>query len=254
MSSAEPRGLLAHLTELRQRLIRVVLAVLVAFLPLAVFADQLFTLLAGPLMDRLPPGNSMIATQVAAPFLVPFKLAFVTAIFITIPYLLHQVWAFVAPGLYQHEKRFALPLLLSSILLFYVGAAFAYFVVFPLVFGFFAGTAPAGVAVMTDISNYLDFVLTLFFAFGFAFEVPVLTVLLVWAGITTPSALKAKRPYVLIGAFIAGMLLTPPDVFSQTLLAVPIYLLYEAGIFMARWLVPGARQVEAQHRSGGHER
>lgn len=246
--SDAPQGLIGHLVELRQRLVRVVIVVLVVFVPFAIFADRLFTLLAGPLAERLPPGNTLIATQVAAPFLVPFKLALVCAVFVAVPFLLHQIWSFVSPGLYQHERRFAVPLLVSSVLLFYLGAAFAYFVVFPLVLGFFATTAPEGVAVMTDIGNYLDFVLTLFFAFGFAFEVPVLTVLLVWAGITTPAALKRKRPHVLIGAFVAGMFLTPPDVFSQTLLAVPIYLLYEAGIFMARWLVPGTGEVERQRR------
>lgn len=247
----QPSGLLAHLAELRQRLMRIMVAVLLVFAPLAYFADELFTWLAGPLTRHLPAGSSMIATHVATPFLIPFKLAFVTAIFITIPYLLHQIWGFIAPGLYQSERRFALPLLASSAALFYLGAAFAYFVVFPLVFGFFATTAPQGVAVMTDISHYLDFVLTLFFAFGFAFEVPVIAVLLVWAGFTTPASLKAKRPYVLIGAFVLGMLLTPPDVFSQTLLAVPTYLLYELGIFLAAWLVPGAREVETQRRDEG---
>lgn len=253
MSEGEPSraGLLTHLAELRNRLIHSVIAVVLVFIPLAIFADQLFAWLAAPLLQQLSGSNQMIATQVATPFLIPFKFAFIVAIFVCIPYLLHQLWAFIAPGLYQNERRFAVPLLVSSVLLFYVGVAFAYFLVFPAVFGFFAHTAPAGVAVMTDISHYLDFALALFFAFGLTFEVPVLTVLLVWTGITTPAALRRQRGYVLIGIFVAAMLLTPPDVFSQTLLAIPMYLLYEAGILLARWLVPGSREVEEQKRDAG---
>lgn len=247
-STEEPRsGLLSHLAELRSRLIHGAIAVVLVFIPLAIFSDPLFTWLAAPLVQQLSGGNQMIATQVATPFLIPFKFAFIVAVMICIPYLLHQIWAFIAPGLYQNERRFAVPLLISSVLLFYVGVAFAYFLVFPAVFGFFAHTAPAGVAVMTDISHYLDFALALFFAFGLTFEVPVLTVLLVWAGITTPAALRRQRGYVLIGIFVVAMLLTPPDVFSQTLLAIPMYALYEAGILLARWLVPGSREVEAEH-------
>jgi sec-independent protein translocase protein TatC len=179
----------------------------------------------------------MIATQVASPFLTPFKLALVAAVFLSMPYLLYQFWAFVAPGLYQHEKRFAVPLVVSSIVLFYLGMAFAYYVVFPLVFAFLTGTAPEGVAVMTDITAYLDFVLTLFFAFGIAFEIPIATILLVSVGITTPEDLRKKRPYVIVGVFVAGMLLTPPDVISQTLLALPMWLLFELGIFFSRFFL-----------------
>jgi len=242
------QSLIGHLTELRSRLLRIVLTVLVLFALLAPFANHLFTFIAGPLLERLPEGATMIATEVASPFLTPFKLALVSAIFLAMPLALHHVWAFIAPGLYQQERRFALPLLASSILLFYAGIAFAFFVVFPLVFAFFTASAPAGVLVMTDIGRYLDFVLLLFFAFGIAFQVPVVTLLLVRTGMTTPVRLAQARPYVLVGAFTIGMFLTPPDVISQTLLAVPMYLLYEAGILLSRWLVPGWKEVEAQRR------
>lgn len=243
--------LLSHLVELRSRLLRMVVAVLLVFVCLVPFADQIFTLAADPLMARLPEGTSMIATQVASPFLTPFKLALAVAVFLAVPYLLYQAWAFVAPGLYKQERRLVLPLMSSSIVLFYGGVAFAYYVVFPLMFGFFTAAAPTGVTVMTDIAAYLDFVLALFFAFGIAFEVPVATVLAVWAGFTTPAKLAAKRPYVLLGAFVVGMLLTPPDIISQTLLAVPVYILFEAGIVMARIMVPGHREVEAQQPEQG---
>jgi len=239
--------LLSHLVELRSRLVRIALAVLVVFVCLAPFAERVFTLVATPLMDQLPENASMIATQVASPFLTPFKLAFVAAIFVAMPVILYQIWAFIAPGLYASEKRFVMPLMFSSILLFYLGVAFAYYAVFPLMFAFFTAVAPEGVAVMTDITAYLDFVIAIFFAFGLAFEVPVATVLLVKAGLVTPAQLRAKRPYVFLGAFVLGMLLTPPDVISQTLLAVPMYLLYESGIIMSRYIVPGHREVEAQH-------
>lgn len=239
-------SLLSHLVELRTRLLRSVAGVLVIFLALAPFADRLFATVANPLMARLPEGTSMIATQVAAPFLTPFKTAMVAAIFLAMPWILYQLWSFIAPGLYQQEKRLAVPLIFTSTVLFYGGVAFAYFVVFPLMFAFFTAVAPAGVAVMTDINAYLDFVLTLFFAFGIAFEVPIATVLMVWAGFTTPARLASYRAYVLLGAFVVGMLLTPPDVISQTLLAVPVYLLYEAGIVMARIMVPGHKEVESQ--------
>ncbi len=242
--------LLSHLVELRDRLLRGVIAVLIIFLALAPFADTLFALVAEPLMKQLPEGTSMIATQVASPFLTPFKMAMVAAIFLAMPWVLYQAWAFVAPGLYQQEKRFAIPMLISSIALFYAGVAFAYFVVFPLMFGFFTAVAPEGVEVMTDINSYLNFVIALFFAFGMAFEVPIATVLMVWAGITTPESLARKRAYVLVGAFVIGMLLTPPDIISQTLLAVPVYILYEAGIVMARILVPDSKQVEEQQAGG----
>jgi sec-independent protein translocase protein TatC len=235
---------LSHLVELRDRLMRMVLAVLVIFLCLFPFGNDIYVFVADPLMKVLPEGTSMIATQVASPFLTPFKLALVSAVFIAMPYLLHQFWAFIAPGLYQHEKRLALPLLASSILLFYLGAAFAYVVVFPLVFAFLTGVAPEGVAVMTDITHYLDFVLTLFFAFGIAFEVPIATIVLVLAGVTTPEKLSAKRPYVIVGAFIIGMLLTPPDIISQTLLALPMWILFEIGLLFARMVSRERRRRE----------
>jgi sec-independent protein translocase protein TatC len=225
----------SHLVELRDRLMRIVIAVLLVFLVLFPFANDIYIYVAAPLMAQLPEGTSMIATQVASPFLTPFKLALVSAVFLSMPYLLYQLWSFVAPGLYQHEKRLAIPLLVSSILLFYLGMVFAYYVVFPLVFAFLTGTAPDGVAVMTDISHYLDFVLTLFFAFGVAFEIPIATILLVAAGLTTPENLGRKRPYVIVGVFVAGMLLTPPDVISQTLLAFPMWILFELGILFSRF-------------------
>ena len=241
--------LLSHLIELRTRLLRIAAGVLLIFLALAPFADRLFELVADPLMAQLPEGTSMIATQVASPFLTPFKTALVAAIFIAVPWIFYQIWAFVAPGLYQQEKRMALPLVTTSAILFYAGVAFAYYLVFPLMFGFFTAVAPEGVSVMTDINAYLDFVLTLFFAFGIAFEVPIATVLMVWAGFTTPAKLASHRAYVLLGAFVVGMFLTPPDVISQTLLAVPVYLLYEGGIVLARIMVPGHREVESQQNS-----
>lgn len=229
--------LIYHLIELRDRLLRVVLVVGVVFIALVPFSNTLFSLLSGPLMAHMPDDSSMIAIEVASPFLIPFKLTLFLALFISIPYVLYQLWSFVAPGLYTHERRLAFPLLVSSTALFYAGAAFAYFVVFPLVFAFFTGAAPEGVAVMTDISRYLDFVLTLFFAFGAAFEVPVLTVLLVWTGMATQEGLREKRPYIIVGAFVIGMLLTPPDVISQTLLAVPVWLLFELGVYFSGWFI-----------------
>ena len=229
--------LLYHLIELRDRLLRVVLVVAVVFVALIPFSNTLFTLLSGPLLAHMPEGGSMVAIEVASPFLIPFKLTLFLALFIAIPYVLYQMWSFVAPGLYRHERRLVVPLLVSSTVLFYAGAAFAYFVVFPLVFAFFTAATPDGVAVMTDISRYLDFVLTLFFAFGAAFEVPVFTVLLVWTGMATQESLRQKRPYVIVGAFVAGMLLTPPDVISQTLLAVPVWLLFEVGLYFSGWFV-----------------
>lgn len=242
----EERPLMEHLLELRNRLLRAVIGVALVFLPLAFFSSELFTWLSGPLLVHLPEGSSLIATEVAAPFLAPFKLAIMTAVVIALPWVLYQFWAFVAPGLYANEQRLVLPLLASSTGLFYLGMAFAYYVVFPLVFGFFVGIAPTGVAVMTDISRYLDFVLGMFMAFGVAFEVPVAIVLVVWAGFTTPKQLGGYRAYIVVAAFGVGMVLTPPDVISQTLLAVPIYLLYELGLWASRWMVPGIREVEAQ--------
>jgi len=227
----------SHLLELRDRLLRMLVAVLVVFLCLFPFANKIYHWVAEPLMAQLPAGTSMIATQVASPFLTPFKLSLVAAVFLAVPVILHQLWAFVAPGLYRHEKRLVFPLLVSSVILFYLGMAFAYFVVFPLVFAFFTATAPEGVAVMTDISHYLDFVLTLFFAFGVAFEVPIATILLVWMGVTDPQQLGRKRPYIIVGAFTVGMVLTPPDVISQTLLALPMWVLFELGVFLSRMFV-----------------
>ncbi len=225
---------LEHLIELRDRLLRVVLAVLVIVIALLPFANSLYSFLAEPLLRHMPAGTTMIATEVASPFLTPFKLALVTAVFLSMPVVLYQAWAFIAPGLYRHERRFALPLLVSSIFLFYLGMAFAYFVVFPIIFGFFTATAPEGVTVMTDISKYLDFVLTLFFAFGVAFEVPIAVLLLIWTGLTSVETLVRIRPYFIVGAFVIGMLITPPDIFSQTFVAIPMVVLFEAGIFLAR--------------------
>lgn len=229
--------LLEHLIELRGRILKAAVAVVLAFVCLIPFAGEVFNLVSTPLTEALPEGNSMIATHVASPLLTPFKTAFFVALFLAMPVVLYQIWAFVTPGLYRKEKRLGIPLLISSIVLFYAGIAFAYFVVFPLMFSFFSAIAPADVEVMTDISHYLDFVLMLFLAFGLAFEVPVATVLIVWAGFSTPAALGRARPYVFLGAFVIGMFLTPPDVISQTLLAVPVYLLYEAGILMSKILL-----------------
>lgn len=225
--------LLSHLIELRTRLLRIAMAVVGVFIVLLPWADDIFALVSQPLREVLP-GGQMIATQVASPLLTPFKLTFFVALFIAMPIVLYQIWAFVAPGLYKKEKRFAVPLLGSSIVLFYMGIAFAYFVVFPLMFNFFTTIAPEGVEVQTDISQFLDFITTIFFAFGLAFEVPIATVLVVWTGLTTPKKLAGARPYVFLGAFVIGMFLTPPDMISQTLLAVPIYILFELGIVMSR--------------------
>ncbi len=228
-----------HLIELRDRLLRMVAAIGIVFIGLFPFANNIYTWVAAPIRAQLPEGATMIATQVASPFLTPFKLALVVAVFIAMPYLLYQLWAFIAPGLYRHEKRLAIPLLASSIVLFYLGMVFAYFVVFPLVFGFFTSVTPEGVQQMPDIAFYLEFILKLFFAFGIAFEIPIATILLVAAGATTPADLARKRPYVIVGVFIAGMLLTPPDVISQTLLAIPMWLLFELGILFSRFFQKG---------------
>ena len=230
---------LQHLLELRQRLLRAVLAIGALFLPIYYFANDIYAFIAAPLMAHLP-GGEMIATEVATPFLTPFKLAAFTSFFAAIPYLLHQAWGFVSPGLYLREKRFALPLLFSSVALFYLGMAFAYYAVFPLVFQFFSGAAPEGVTMMTDINRYLDFVLKMFFAFGVAFEIPVATFLLALSGLTTPASMARKRPYVVVGCFIAAMLLTPPDVVSQLLLALPAWVLFEVGVVLSRLAQPKA--------------
>ncbi len=234
----QSQPLIAHLIELRNRLLRSLVFVLVVFCALVYWANDIYTLLATPLTSNLPAGATMIATNVATPFFTPIKLTIVTAIFLSVPYILYQIWAFVAPALYSTKKRLIYPLLVSSTLLFYCGVAFAYYVVFPIVFGFLTSTTPEGVQMATDISSYLDFVLTIFLAFGICFEVPVAIILLCWAGITTPEDLREKRPYIIVAAFIIGMLLTPPDIFSQTLLAVPMCLLFEVGVICARFYKP----------------
>ncbi len=238
-------SLISHLIELRQRLLRAVIAVFLCFIPCAIFSDQLFTLVALPLIEKMPVGTSMIATSLISPFMAPLKLALFVALFIAMPYVLFQAWAFVAPGLYKREKRFAIPLMISSILLFYAGVAFAYFVVFPLMFAFLTTTAPTGVQVMTDITNYLDFVLLLFFAFGIAFEMPVATVLLAATGLVRVETMSKNRGYVILGIFVIAAFLTPPDALSQTAMAVPMWLLYEVGIFLSRILL---RERLAQQR------
>ena len=222
-----------HLIELRSRLLKAVVSVLVVFCCLAYFAQDIYQYLAEPLLSTMPEGTNMIATDVASPFFAPFKLTIVLSIFIAIPFILYQIWAFVAPGLYRNEKRLVAPLMFGSTMLFYSGVAFAYFVVFPLAFAFFTSVAPEGVTIATDISSYLDFVLKLFFAFGAAFEIPIAIVLMVWTGMSTIESLKAKRPYIVVGAFVIGMLLTPPDIISQTLLAIPMLLLFEVGLLVA---------------------
>lgn len=236
----DPDSLLGHLLELRNRLLRCIVAVLLVFIALAYFARDIYALLAQPLLAVLPEGTSMIATDVAAPFFAPFKLTFIVAICLAIPYILFQVWQFIAPALYSKEKRLMAPLVFSSTLLFYAGIAFAYFVVFPLVFAFFTSVAPEGVTIATDISSYLDFVLKLFFAFGLSFEIPIAILLLVWSGSVSRQALAEKRPYIIVAAFIVGMLLTPPDVLSQILLAIPMCLLFEVGLWLSRFYVPKA--------------
>ncbi|GHD34039.1 twin-arginine translocase subunit TatC [Parahalioglobus pacificus] len=230
----KPQPLVAHLTELRDRLLRALLAVLIVFIGLFPFANEIYAFVSEPLRAILPEGASMIATEVASPFLTPFKLTLVASLFVAIPVVLYQLWAFIAPGMYRNEKRLAIPLLVSSILLFYAGAAFAYFVVFPLIFAFFTSVGPADITIMTDINRYLDFVLKLFFAFGLAFEIPIAAVILIWAGITTADNLAKKRPYIIVGCFIFGMLLTPPDVISQSLLAIPMWILFEFGVLFGR--------------------
>jgi len=229
--------LVSHLVELRQRLMRAVIAVAVLFVPCAIYSNELFTMIALPLLDKMPQGASMIATSVVAPFMAPLKLALFLALFLAMPIVLYQAWAFIAPGLYRREKRFAIPLLISSIVLFYAGAAFAYFVVFPLMFSFLTSTAPIGVQVMTDMTNYLDFVVLLFFAFGIAFEIPVATVLLAATGLVRVESMAKHRGYVVLGIFIVAAFLTPPDAISQSFMAIPMYMLYEVGIIMSRLML-----------------
>lgn len=230
------QSLFSHLSELRARIIASGLAVLAVFVVLSFFANPLYTWLAQPLMKLLPPNATMIATEVTAPFFAPFKLTAVVALCVALPYVLYQAWAFVAPGLYLHERRLALPLIVSSTALFYLGMAFAYYVVFPLLFGFFTRTAPAGVTVMTDINHYLDFVLSMFVAFGVVFEIPVATVLLLWTGFVSRAQLLALRPYIIVGCFVVGAVLTPPDVMSQVMLAVPMWFLFELGLWAGRYI------------------
>lgn len=232
---ANEQPFLDHIIELRARILKGLVVVAALFLPFYYFSNELWGFISAPLMAHLPAEGQMIATEPASPFFAPFKLAVVTAIFAGIPFLLHQMWAFVSPGLYLHEKKFAWPLLISSVLLFYCGVAFAHYLVFPLVFQFMAGITPEGVTMMTDISRYLDFVLKMFFAFGFAFEIPVATLLIAWSGLSTADSMARKRPYVIVGCFVVGMLLTPPDVISQLLLALPTWLLFEIGVYFARF-------------------
>ena len=229
---------ISHLIELRTRLLKIVVCVIVIFLALSAYANDIYSFLAGPLLKHMPQNSTMIAIDVASPFFTPFKLALVLAVFISVPVILYQFWAFVAPGLYKHERRMVFPLLIASTFLFYLGVVFAYFVVFPLIFGFLTTAAPEGVAVMTDITKYLDFVLTLFFAFGICFEVPIFTIVMVWTGLITPASLAEKRPYVIVGAFVIGAFLTPPDDISQTLLAVPMWMLFEIGLLFSKLFVP----------------
>jgi len=236
MATDNQQPLISHLIELRDRLLRGVLAVLIIAACLLPFSNDLYHFLSEPLLRHLPETSTMIATEVASPFLIPFKLTLSVAILLAIPVLLFQVWAFIAPGLYDNERKLVFPLLFASTTLFFLGIVFAYYVVFPLVFGFLTQAAPEGVAVMTDISSYLDFVLKLFFAFGVAFEVPIATLILIWTGAATVESLAEKRPYIIVGAFVIGMLLTPPDVISQTLLALPVWLLFELGLLCSRWL------------------
>jgi sec-independent protein translocase protein TatC len=240
----------SHLVELRDRLLRSIVAILLIFLGLAYYANDIYAFLAGPLLKHMPAGTQMIAIEVASPFFAPFKLTLVVAFLAAVPYVLYQAWAFIAPGLYRHERRLMLPLLVASTLLFYAGIAFAYFVVLPLLFGFLTAAAPKGVTMMTDITRYLDFVLTLFVAFGVAFEVPIGTILLVWSGIVDRKSLGEKRPYIIVAAFLVGAVLTPPDVVSQSLLAIPMWLLFELGLVFSRFFVP-ARTAEDSVQIGG---
>ncbi|WP_311753062.1 Sec-independent protein translocase subunit TatC [Proteus columbae] len=246
MAVNDTQPLISHLIELRKRLMYSLVSVLVVFLALVYFSNDIYQLVSAPLLEKLPKGSNMSATDVASTFLTPIKLTIMVSVFASVPVILYQVWAFIAPALYKHERRLMLPLLVSSTVLFYLGMAFAYFVVFPLAFGFFVNTTPEGVNFIPDISKYLSFVMTLFMAFGAAFEVPIAIILLCWGGVTTPEALKKKRPYILVGAFVVGMILTPPDVFSQTLLAIPMYLLFEIGVMVSRFYVGKGRRTDEE--------
>ncbi|MGB0893347.1 MAG: twin-arginine translocase subunit TatC [Parashewanella sp.] len=235
---AQQHSLISHLLELRNKVLHAVASVLIVFICLVYWAKDIYHYVATPLMSTMPDTGTMIATDVAAPFFAPFKLTLILSFFIAIPYVLYQIWSFIAPGLYKHEKRLITPLLFSSTLLFYLGIAFAYYVVFPVVFGFFTSVAPEGVQIATDINSYLSFILKLFFAFGLAFEIPIAVILLCWAGVTSVEDLSAKRPYIVVAAFVIGMLLTPPDIISQTMLAVPMLILFEGGLLAARFYRP----------------
>lgn len=237
MTVEDTQPLISHLIELRTRLLRAIISILVIFLCLVWFSNDIYAWVSAPLVERMPHGASMIATEVASPFIAPIKLTLLVSVFLAAPLVLYQVWGFIAPALYRHERRLILPLLVSSSALFYLGMVFAYYVVFPLIFGFFTKTAPEGVTIATDINSYLDFVMGLFLAFGLAFEIPVAIVLLCWSGVTTADELRKKRPYIIVGVFVVAMLLTPPDVFSQTLLAIPMCLLFELGVFCSRFYV-----------------
>ncbi|RDL43347.1 twin-arginine translocase subunit TatC [Marinomonas piezotolerans] len=243
--TSQQAPLVAHLIELRNRLLKSILVVLILFGGMYPFANELYLFISEPLRLLLPEGSSLIATEVASPFLAPLKLTFALSVLIGVPYILYQAWSFIAPALYKEEKGIAIPLLISSVLLFYFGVAFAYFVVLPLIFGFFTSVGPGEVTVMTDINNYLNFVLKLFFAFGVTFEIPVATYLLIKAGVTTVATLSKKRPYVFLGCFVVGMLITPPDIFSQTLLAIPMWLLFEVGLIAGR-TVPVEEEIEEE--------
>ncbi|MCA0899983.1 MULTISPECIES: twin-arginine translocase subunit TatC [Microbulbifer] len=245
--SEKDQPFIEHLIEMRDRLLKTLLVVVAIFACMVPFANDIYNFVADPLQARLTEGAGMIATEVTSPFLTPFKTTFVLAFFVAIPVVLYQFWAFIAPGLYKHEKRLIAPLMISSIFLFYAGMAFAYFVVFPLIFEFFISSAHADIKVLPDIRSYLDLALKLFFAFGFAFEIPIATLLLIWSGAVTAKELARKRPYVIVACFAMGMLLTPPDVISQTLLAVPMWILFEVGIFFGRWVKRGKpEEIEAQ--------
>jgi len=232
-SAEKDMPLISHLLELRDRLLRMVLAIILVFVCLIAWANDIYLVLSAPLLVHLPDTSNMIATDIISPFLTPFKMTAVLSVFIAMPYILHQAWGFISPGLYRHEKRFAYPLLFSSIILFYSGLAFAYFVVFPLAWAFLTAAGPEGIQVLPDIASYLNIVLKMFFAFGIAFEIPIATILMIWSGLTTVESLKEKRPYVIVGVFVIGMLLTPPDVISQILLAIPMWILFELGLIFA---------------------
>lgn len=247
MSDDNVQPLISHLIELRARLLRCFICIILVFCALIYFSNDIYSIVANPLVRQLPVGSVMIATDIAAPFFTPIKLTAMVSLFASIPYILFQIWGFIAPALYQKERRLILPLVISSTTLFYVGLAFAYFAVFPLAFYFFINTAPADVAINTDITKYLDFVMTIFVVFGFAFEVPVAIILLCWSGITNPKSLKKKRPYIIVGVFALSMFLTPPDVFSQILLAIPMCLLFEIGLFFAKFYKPRAREDDEEN-------